>query len=59
MIGQTGIAKTKIFIKGKVFIHGELWDAKSNEKIAKGENVIVLKVEGLLLTVKKQSERSE
>ncbi len=54
MIGETGIAKTHIDKKGgKVFIHGEIWDAYSNEEIKKGEEVEVIDVKGLKLKVKK------
>ncbi len=54
MIGETGIAKTHIDKKGgKVFIHGEIWDAYSDEEIKKGEEVEVIDVKGLKLKVKK------
>ena len=52
--GEIAIAKTDI-IPGKigsVFIHGEYWDAISDERIKNGEEVIILSVEGLKLTVK-------
>ena len=54
LIGQLGLAKTNISAQGKVFIHGELWDAQSKEKVKKGENVVIEKVEGLKLIVRKQ-----
>ena len=38
---------------GKVFIHGEYWNAESDEPIAKGEKVSVIGVEKLKLKVKK------
>ncbi len=54
MIGERGIAKTEINKRrGKVFIHGEIWDAYSEEDIKKGEEVEVVAVEGLKLKVKK------
>ncbi len=54
MIGERGIAKTHIDKKGgKVFIHGEIWDAYSDEEIKKGEEVEVIDVKGLKLKVKK------
>ncbi len=58
LIGKVGLAKTNISPEGKVFIHGEIWDAQSREKIRKGEKVVVEKVEGLTLQVKKLIERS-
>lgn len=54
LVGEEGEAKTDIFEKGKVFLHGELWNAKSDEMILKGEKVVVKKVEGLSLIVKKK-----
>ncbi|MBP8626674.1 MAG: nodulation protein NfeD [Syntrophorhabdales bacterium] len=54
LIGEEGEARTDINGKGKVFLHGELWNAKSNEPIRSGERVVVEKVEGLLLIVKKK-----
>jgi membrane-bound serine protease (ClpP class) len=53
LIGEIGKAYTKISKKGKVFIHGEIWNAQSNQKIKKGEDVEVVAVNGLRLTVKK------
>lgn len=54
MVGEIGVAHTQIAPKGKVFIHGELWDATSGETINKGENVVVVRVNGMKLVVKKQ-----
>lgn len=39
--------------KGKVFIHGEYWNAFSDEDIEEGEVVEVIEVKGLKLKVKK------
>src|ERR1700731_2348450 len=51
MVGETGIAQTAISPRGKVFVHGELWDAASSCDIAAGESVVVRRVDGLLLQV--------
>lgn len=40
--------------RGKVFTHGELWQAESAEELSKGEKVEITKVEGLRLTVRKR-----
>lgn len=53
LVGQTALARTNIAPEGKVFIHGEIWDARSSEKILKGEKVIIEKIDGLKLEVKK------
>lgn len=57
LLGKTGIARTDILNTGKVFIHGEIWDAASGGKIQKGDEVIVEKVSGLKLIVKKKEEK--
>jgi membrane-bound serine protease (ClpP class) len=51
LIGETGIAQTALSPQGKVFVHGEIWDAKSSVNIPSGERVIVRKVDGLTLQV--------
>ena len=51
MIGLKGRAETAIEPEGRVFVRGELWRARSQTKIAAGENVRVLGVEGLTLDV--------
>ncbi|RKX61311.1 MAG: nodulation protein NfeD [Thermodesulfobacteriota bacterium] len=38
--------------KGKIFVEGEIWEARSESFIPKGEKVIVIKKEGLILIVK-------
>ncbi|HOP86832.1 MAG TPA: nodulation protein NfeD [Syntrophorhabdaceae bacterium] len=55
LVGEEGEAKTDVNDdNGKVFVHGELWNARSKEQIKKGEKVIVEKVDGLILVVKKK-----
>jgi len=51
MIGLKGRAETAIEPEGRVFVRGELWRARSQTKIAAGENVRVVGVEGLTLYV--------
>lgn len=54
IIGEKGIARTDIDRKkGNVYVHGEIWQAVSEEKIKKGEEVVVIDIEGLVLKVKK------
>ena len=54
LIGEEGTAKTDIKEKGKVHVHGELWNAESDEPIAAGERVIVTEVKGMTVKVKKE-----
>jgi membrane-bound serine protease (ClpP class) len=51
LIGSTGVAKTDIHLDGTVFLHGEIWLARSDEPISAGEEVVVVKVEDLRLKV--------
>jgi membrane-bound serine protease (ClpP class) len=54
LIGMEGTAETNIAPDGKVFVHGENWNALSDEVIVRGEKVIVLEVKGLTLKVRKK-----
>lgn len=51
LVGETGIAKTDIAKDGKVFTHGEFWDAYSDETIPEGERVRIVKVDKMRLKV--------
>ena len=52
MVGETGVAKSEISADGgQVFVHGELWSARSRAPIAKGAAVRVVAVEGLKIDV--------
>src|ERR1700728_146546 len=51
LIGETGIAQTMLAPEGKVFVHGELWDAVSSHDIPIGQLVVVRQVDGLTLHV--------
>ncbi len=54
LIGMKGYAKEDFSSgKGLVMVHGELWQAISDEEIKKDEEVIVEKVDGLTLKVRK------
>ena len=51
LIGEIGLAQSALSPQGKVFIHGELWDAISSANLAAGEPVVVRQVQGLQLSV--------
>ncbi len=54
LMGEVGVAVTTIENKGKIFIHGEYWDAESDETIREGEKVkVVEQIGGFKLRVKK------
>ncbi len=54
LAGETGTARSDVFESGKVFVHGELWNARSDEPITAGEKVVVASVEDMILTVTKK-----
>jgi membrane-bound serine protease (ClpP class) len=51
MIGATGAAITELAPEGKIFVHGEYWDAVSPRPVAAGARVRVTAIDGLKLTV--------
>ena len=51
LVGEIGMAQTALSPSGKVFVHGEIWDATSSIQVATGQTVIVRKVDGLQLWV--------
>jgi membrane-bound serine protease (ClpP class) len=51
LIGETGIARTPLSPRGKIFVHGELWDAVSSAEVSVGQSVVVRRIDGLLLQV--------
>ena len=52
--GEEGTARTDVFEAGRVFLHGELWNATSEEPIKAGEKVVVTEVKGLTLKVRRK-----
>jgi membrane-bound serine protease (ClpP class) len=62
MVGTIALAKTDVAPRGRVFVHGEMWDAVSDEPIREGEEARITSVSGLTLkvaphrTIRKRSE---
>jgi membrane-bound serine protease (ClpP class) len=51
LIGEIGLTQSALSPQGKVFIHGELWDAVSSSAVPSGQPVVVRQVDGLRLRV--------
>jgi len=51
LIGEVGTAQGVLAPLGKVFVHGEIWNAVSSSPIPAGSKVVVQKVDGLQLEV--------
>jgi len=54
MIGETGTALKDFTGKGKISIHGEIWNALAKEDISKDDEVVVVAVHGMTLEVQKK-----
>lgn len=52
LIGEVGTAQTALMPAGKVFVHGEIWDAVASIAVPAGEKVVVERVDGFRLGVK-------
>jgi membrane-bound serine protease (ClpP class) len=51
LLGEIGTAETALTPSGKVFVHGEIWDAVATVNVPAGERVVVRQVDGLTLRV--------
>jgi membrane-bound serine protease (ClpP class) len=51
MLDETGVAHTALAPAGKVFVHGEYWDAVSTAPVEAGAPVRVIEIRGLVLKV--------
>ena len=57
LVGEVGMTQSALSPQGKVFVHGEIWDAVSSASIPAGQRVIVRKVDGLQLEVEPAPSR--
>jgi membrane-bound serine protease (ClpP class) len=56
LTGLEGEARTDVHKKGQVFVHGEIWNAWSDEPIKAGEKIVVEKVKKLKVKVRPVKE---
>ena len=54
LVGEIGNADSAIDPFGTVLVHGEIWQARSNTPIQKGEKIKVVKVDHLELSVERK-----
>lgn len=59
MVGTIGVAKTPLTPQGQLSIHGELWQAVSEQPLQPGEEAEVTRVEGLTLYVRPVLQKRE
>ncbi|MCZ7664193.1 MAG: nodulation protein NfeD [Thermoleophilia bacterium] len=57
LIGEVAVVRTRLAPNGQVLVHGEIWQARSEgEPVDRGDEVVVLGVEGLRLKVRRRTE---
>jgi membrane-bound serine protease (ClpP class) len=59
MIGLVGIAKTAVAPQGQLAVHGELWEAVSEQPLGPGDQAEVTGIDGLRLLVKPFPRKKE
>jgi len=52
LIHKHGVTRTQVGRRGKVFVHGEIWNASADEEIPAGSPVEIVSVDGLTLQVR-------
>ena len=53
MVGKVGEVTRWRDLEGKFFVNGESWNARSDMSLFPGDNAVIERVEGFVLTVKK------
>ena len=56
LLGEIGEVKVGLNPTGKIFVHGEYWNAEGDGEVGAGEKVRVVGVEGMTLKVQRLSE---
>jgi membrane-bound serine protease (ClpP class) len=59
MVGLVGIVKTALAPQGQLAVHGELWEAVSEQPLSPGDEAEVTGVDGLRLRVKPHLRKKE
>jgi membrane-bound serine protease (ClpP class) len=59
MVGLVGIVKTALGTEGQLAVHGELWEAVSEQPLSPGDEAEVTGVDGLRLRVKPYLRKKE
>jgi membrane-bound serine protease (ClpP class) len=55
LVGEEGTAKSDVHADGSVFVHGEFWNAYSDEPVAAGSRIEVVRVEGIKVKVRRKA----
>ncbi len=57
LVGEVGVAVTDLAAEGKILVHGEVWNARADGVVQKGEKVRVLTATNLMVTVTRHPTR--
>jgi len=55
LIGEEGVALSDFSGKGKIMVHGEIWNAEFSGEVKKGEVLLVEKANGMILITRKKN----
>ena len=58
LLHKHGVTRTRVSRRGKVFVHGEIWNASADEEIPAGSPVEIVSVEGLTLRVQPETRQT-
>jgi membrane-bound serine protease (ClpP class) len=53
LVGLIATAETDLSPEGKVFVHGEIWNARCSDSLEKGSKAKIVKVDGMTVVVEK------
>ncbi len=56
LIGEFGEVRERLDLKGKVFVHGEVWNAEGSERLQPGDRIEVVGHDGMTLKVRRVEE---
>ena len=59
LVGEIGVVKKALAPEGKVFVHGELWNARAKEPLDENAKVRIVKVVNLILEVEPAEEATQ
>ncbi|MDE0027983.1 MAG: nodulation protein NfeD [Deltaproteobacteria bacterium] len=56
LLGEVGEVRERLDLKGRVFVHGEVWNAEGAERLEPGDRIEVVGHDGMVLKVKRAVE---
>ena len=56
LVGEVGEVRERLDLKGKVFVHGEVWNAEGSERLEPGDRIEVVGADGMRLKVRRAAE---